>query len=195
MESRSFCRICRENLHTKYGTCVATVPLFLQTSKKEFCNVLCGKPVILAQILLELKIIVSHDGSSSVCKKCARKILNCYKLFVELEKAFAVVSAVEEAKESAPRTPTRERYSARASSQRSPTGVTPKAKRLKGSTDTAQEPERIPLSKRSLCFDKYSEVEDEISSLMNIPTETYLPPISKVSANSNITSKFCIFLD
>ena len=77
----------------------------------------------------------------------------------------------------------------------SPTGVTPKAKRLKESTDTAQEHERLPLSKRSLCFDKYSVVEDEISSLMNIPTETYLPPISKVSANSNITSKFCIFLD
>ena len=113
---------------------------------------------------------------------------------VKLEKAFAVVSAVEEAKESAPRTPTRERYSARPS-QRSPTGVTPKAKRLKESTDTAQEHERLPLSKRSLCFDKYSVVEDEISSLMNIPTETYLPPISKVSANSNITSKFCIFLD
>jgi len=194
MESGSFCRICRKNLHTKYGTCVATVPLFVETSNKEFCNVLCGKPVILAQILLDLKIIVSHDGSSSVCKKCARKILNCYKLFAELEKAFAVVSAVEEAKESAPRTPTRERYSARPS-QRSPTGVTPKAKRLKESTDTAQEHERLPLSKRSLCFDKYSVVEDEISSLMNIPTETYLPPISKVSANSNITSKFCIFLD
>ena len=36
-----------------------------------------------------------------------RKIVNCYKLFVELEKAFAVDCAVEEAKESAPRTPTR----------------------------------------------------------------------------------------
>ena len=66
---------------------------------------MCGKPLILAPILLDLKIIVSHDGSSSVC----------YKLFVELEKAFAftVGSAVEEVKESAPRTSTRERYSAR----------------------------------------------------------------------------------
>ena len=50
-----------------------------------------------------------HDGTSSVCKKCARKIVNCYKLFMELEKAFAVGCAVE-SEESAPRTPTRERY-------------------------------------------------------------------------------------
>ena len=106
---------------------------------------------------------------------------------MELKKAFAVGSAVENAKESGPRTP---RYSAR--HQRSPTGVTPKAKRLKESTfgATAQEPEHRPLSKRSLFSDKYSVVEDEISNLMNIPTETYLPPISKVCANS----MFCIRL-
>ena len=138
MVSESFCRICRENLRTKYGTCVATVPLFFETSIKEYRNVLLG-----------LKIFVSHDGSSSVCKKCARKIVNCYKLFVELKKAFPVGSAVRMEKESASRTPTRERYSAR--HQRSATGVTPKAKRIKESMfgDTAQESERTPLSKRS----------------------------------------------
>ena len=160
----SFCRICRENLLTKYRTCVATVPLFFETSNKENCNLLCGKTVhiILAQLLLGLKIFFSHDGSSSVCKKCARKIVNCYKLFVELEKTFAVGSAVRVEKESAPRTPTRERYSAR--HQRSPTGVTPKAKRIKERMfgDTAQESERTPQSKRSLYFHKYSVVEDEI---------------------------------
>ena len=163
----------REIGQTIFGTCVATVPLFLETCNKEFSNVLSGKSIILAQLLLDLKIIASHDGSSSVCKKCARKIVNCYKLFVELQKAFAVGSAVENAKESGPRTPTRERYSAR--HQRSPTGVTPKAKRLKESTfgATAQEPEHRPLSKRSLFSDKYSVVEDENSNLMNIPTETY----------------------
>ena len=92
----------------------------------------------------------SHDGSSSVCKKYARKFVNCYKLFVELEKAFAVGSAVRVEKESAPGTPTRERYSAQ--HRRSATGVTPKAKRIKESMfgNTAQESERTPLSKRSL---------------------------------------------
>ena len=94
MVSVSVCRICLENLSRKYGTCVATVPLFLETCNKEFSNVLSGKSIILAQLLLDLKIIASHDGSSSVCKKCARKIVNCYKLFVELQKAFAVGSGV-----------------------------------------------------------------------------------------------------
>ena len=190
MVSESFCRICLQNLLQKYGTSVATVPLFLETCNKEFCNVLCGKQVILAQLLLDLKIIVSHDGSCSVCKKCARKVVNCYKLLVKLKKkAFVVDSAVEKAMESGPRTPMRERYSAR--HQRSPTGVTP-TKRPKENQlgATAQEPENRPLSKRSLFFDKYSVVEDEISSLMNLPTETYLPPISKVSANS----LFCVKL-
>ena len=94
MVSVSVCRICLENLSRKYGTCVATVPLFLETCNKEFSNVLSGKSIILAQLLLDLKIIASHDGSSSVCKKCARKIVNCYKLFVELQKAFAVGSCL-----------------------------------------------------------------------------------------------------
>ena len=98
MVSASFCRICRENLRTKYETCVATAPLFFETSNKEYCNVLCGKPVILAQLLLGLKIFFSHDGSTSVCKKCAWKIVNCYKPFVELEKAFAVGSVVKSEK-------------------------------------------------------------------------------------------------
>ena len=98
---------------------------------------------------------------------------------MELGKAFAVGSAVRVEKESAPRTSTREQYSARY--QRSPTGVTPKDKRIKESVfrDTAQESERTPLSKRSLFFDKHSVVEDETKSLMNVPTETYLPAISR----------------
>ena len=98
MVSESFCRICRENLRTKFRTCVATVPLFFETSNKEYRNLLCGKTVILAQLLLGLKNFFSHDGSTSVCKKCAWKIVNCYKPFVELEKAFAVGSAVKSGK-------------------------------------------------------------------------------------------------
>ena len=95
-------------------------------------------------------------------QEMCEKVCQLYKLFVELEKAFAVGSAVRMEKESAPLTPTRERYSAR--HQRSATGVTPKAKRIREGMfgDTAQESERTPLSKRSLYFDKYSVVEDEI---------------------------------
>ena len=44
-----------QNLSWKF---VAKVLLFLETCNTEFCNVLCGKPVILVQLLLDLKIIV-----------------------------------------------------------------------------------------------------------------------------------------
>ena len=98
-----------QNLSRKFAHKIRDLCRYSSTVP-EFCNVLWEKPVILAQLLLDLKIFVSHDSSSSVCKKCARKIVNCYKLFVELEKAFAVGCAVEEANESAPRTPTRERF-------------------------------------------------------------------------------------
>ena len=64
--------------------------LFLVTFNKEFSNVLCEKPVIHAELLLELRIVVIHnreDGKRSVCKKCARRIVNCYRIFTELREA------------------------------------------------------------------------------------------------------------
>jgi len=73
MVSENICTICLENFHTEYGKCVATVPLFSETSNKEFPNVLCEKPVILVELFLELRIVViqdSEDGKRSVCKKC-----------------------------------------------------------------------------------------------------------------------------
>ena len=33
---RKFCRICRENVLTKFGSCAASVSLFLETSNKNF---------------------------------------------------------------------------------------------------------------------------------------------------------------
>ena len=66
---------------------VSTVPLFCETLNKEFSNVLCEKPVILVELLVELRIVDiqdSEDGKKSVCKKWARKIVNCYIMFTEL---------------------------------------------------------------------------------------------------------------
>ena len=77
--------------HTKYGKCVATVPLFAETFNKEVSNVLCEKPLILVE-LFELRIVViqdSEDGKRTACKNCARKIVNCYRMFAELREALA----------------------------------------------------------------------------------------------------------
>ena len=42
-----------------------------------------------------------------LAKKCARKIVNCYRMFTELREALAGGRALDEAKESAPRPPSR----------------------------------------------------------------------------------------
>jgi len=102
MVSENICTICPKNFHTEYGKS--------GTSNKEFSNVLGEKPVILIELLLKLRIVViqdSEDSKSSVYKKCARKIVNCYRMFTEFWEAFAGGRALEEAKESPPRTPSR----------------------------------------------------------------------------------------
>ena len=68
------------------------MPLFAETFNKEVSNVLCEKPIILVELLLKLRIVViqdSEDGERTVCKKCARKIVNCYRMFAELLEALA----------------------------------------------------------------------------------------------------------
>ena len=88
--SENICTICLENFHTAYGKCVATVPLFAETFSKEVSNVLCKKPIILVELLFELRNVViqdSEDGKRTACKKCARKIVNCCRMFAELREA------------------------------------------------------------------------------------------------------------
>ena len=56
---------------------------------------------ILVELLLELSIVViqdSEDGKKDVCKKCAWKIVNCYRVFAELREALVGGRALDEAK-------------------------------------------------------------------------------------------------
>ena len=58
--------------------------------------------MILVELSLELRIVViqdSEDGKRTVCKKCARKIVNCYRMFAELREALAGCRALDEAKD------------------------------------------------------------------------------------------------
>ena len=64
--SKNICTIHLENFHTEYGKCVATVALFAETFNKEVSNVLCEKPIILVELLFELR---SEDGKRTACKK------------------------------------------------------------------------------------------------------------------------------
>lgn len=176
------CRICGENFQTKSGTYVATVSLFLATSNKEFSGVLSQKQVVLGKLLQSIGIFALPKSNDSVCKKCARKVVNCYKLFQELKTAFTEEEKLV--------------LSNQRSNHRSPTGLTPSAKRSKINKPSGIESNVDPKSKKSL-FGKeniqdknsteqeLSRVSDAIKSLMNIPSEICgfginLPPIVKV---------------
>ena len=48
------------------------MPLFAETFNKEVSNVLCEKPIILVELLFELRNVViqdSEDDKRTVCKK------------------------------------------------------------------------------------------------------------------------------
>ena len=140
----------------------------LQRQKnKEFSNALCGKAVILLDLLLGLGIVLKQECYCGACKKCARKIVNCYKLFMELHKSL----------------------------DKCPTGLTPASKRQRCQSANTTVPQ-AGKAKRSLSenvgeLDRYSALNDEILHRMNIPIpdtstagdDAYLPPIVKVNAN------------
>ena len=118
-------------------------------------------------------------------KKCAMKIVNCFKSHSDIVKAFS--KTYEECKSA--RTPEAKAIK-RGMSTRTPTGITPMSKRLKPK-EAAEETR--PSSKKKLfsCDDsnkEYSNLDDHISSLMNLPVvedssndRKTTPPIVKVS--------------
>ena len=67
--------ICLKIFHTEYGKCLATLPLFAETEVQD-----------------------SEDGKRAVCKKCARKIVNCYRMFAELWEALVGGRALDKVK-------------------------------------------------------------------------------------------------
>ena len=175
------CTICQQSLLSKKGSVIASVPLFSETLNKEFCSGFDGQPVVLATLLRTVGIVVVPEilgqNSRSVCIKCARKVVNCHKIFSELKAAFESTPAAVDSVHGGPlRIPIVVQH------ERSPTGVTPNSKRQK-STD--QQSKAAPTAKKSLFEEtttqKYSVINDEICQLMNLPVDvSNLPPIVKV---------------
>ena len=68
--SENLCTIYLENFHTEYGKCIATF-------NKEVSNVWCENPIILVELLLELRVAgivviqVCEDGKRTARKKNA----------------------------------------------------------------------------------------------------------------------------
>ena len=67
MVSEDVCTICLNNFQREYGKCVNTIPLFSETSSKEFSNhsnvfFLNIPSVTLVEFLLQLRIVVIQDS-------------------------------------------------------------------------------------------------------------------------------------
>ena len=95
MVPENVCTICLKKFHTGYGKSITTAPLFSYwNSSKRVFYCFAWKTCHSCELLLELIIVViqdSEDGKRSVCKECARKIVNCYRMFTELREAWRVV--------------------------------------------------------------------------------------------------------
>lgn len=136
-----------------------------------------GKSVILFKLLHSVGIVIISQESHGrfVCVKCARKVVNCYKLFAELQQVFISKSSnsSEESSEEIQITFT--------THERSPTGITPSGKRRKGRHDNSPRSATAehlvtkprPLSKRSLFSyeDELSSVNEAINNLMNVDVD------------------------
>ena len=78
------CEICSENLRSKTGACVATVSLFSETSNKEFSNACNGKPVVFADLLRVLGIVLVQDRQARFVKSAPGRLsiaINCLQSY------------------------------------------------------------------------------------------------------------------
>ncbi|KXJ27193.1 hypothetical protein AC249_AIPGENE17609 [Exaiptasia diaphana] len=204
MSSRSdgkaiICNLCKENLRVKYGCKPSTVPLFSATTNKDICSLVGSETVILANIIRKIGISLDVGTGGSVCKRCARKIANCFKS--EIRDEFIARKSQETPNSKLTKRPT---------SVRTPKGITPTSKRSKPPTCDHRE---ARLSSKKELFGKsiinttsitntdsrneYEAIDDHISSLMNLPVEIFStqPPLVKVfvgyPGSSRVSDRSC----
>ena len=131
------CHFCTINVSSGEGT----VPFFKPTKIKEFCGKSFCKTgtVILSDLIKSVGIDTNStsESDSSLCKKCARKIVNCCTMFHELEEG--VMSKIVPASE------TNDDECSSGGNKRlhtqnySPSGLTPGSKKQKGSSSRRAE--------------------------------------------------------
>ncbi len=88
------CQVCflyEDNLKVKYGSCVGTVPLFKVTKNEEFTGKVSDNcnAIVLADSLESIRLLIigvdRTSDNSVLCRKCARKIINCTTLYHDIK--------------------------------------------------------------------------------------------------------------
>ena len=164
------CHFCAINVSSG----VDTVPLFKQTKHKEFCGKsFCKTGTVIVSDLIKsvgIDIDSTSESDSSLCKKCARKIVNCCTMFHELEEGF--MSKIVPASE------TNDDECSGGGNKRlhtqnySPSGLTPGSKKQKGSSSRRAEGgsrSRKTLFQLNSAWSAQEEVDDSVVNLMCSP--------------------------
>ena len=168
------CHFCAINVSSGEGT----VPLFKQTKNKEFCGKSFCKTgtVILSDLIKSVGIDIdsTSESDSSLCKKCARKIVNCCTMFHELEEGFMskIVSASETNDDECSGGGNKRLHS----QNYSPSGLTPGSKKQKGSSSRRAEGgsrSRKTLFQLNSAWSAQEKLDNSVVNLMCLPvTET-----------------------
>ena len=161
----SHCYFCESRLT------VGAVPLFAPSRNKEFLEKIAGQSesFILSDCISSVGIDIGSAATppqQSLCKKCARKIVNCCTLFQEIKQLFFaknILNLPEQVESGA---------SKRVHSN-SPSGLTPSSKKTK---QFPQEKSSVPKgkSKKTLfeldcAWSERERVDDDIANLMSLP--------------------------
>ena len=168
------CHFCAINVSSGEGT----VPLFKPTKNKEFCRKSFCKTgtIILSDLIKSVGIDIdsTSESDSSLCKKCARKIVNCCTMFHELEEGFMskIVSASETNDDECSGGGNKRLHS----QNYSPSGLTPGSKKQKGSSSRRAEGgsrSRKTLFQLNSAWSAQEKLDDSVVNLMCLPvTET-----------------------
>ena len=168
------CHFCAINVSSGEGT----VPLFKPTKNKEFCGKSFCKTgtIILSDLIKSVGIDIdcTSESDSSLCKKCARKIVNCCTMFHELEEGFMskIVSASETNDDECSGGGNKRLHS----QNYSQSGLTPGSKKQKGSSSRRAEGgsrSRKTLFQLNSAWSAQEKLDDSVVNLMCLPvTET-----------------------
>ena len=165
------CYLCATSVSLGEGT----VPLCNPTKNKEFCGKSFCKAgsVVLVDLIKSVGIDVytKSESDASLCKKCARKIVNCCDLFHELQERFRSKSAPSSRELSEVESSSGAK---RLHSANSPSGLTPGSKKQKGNSIRKTGSERgvqKTLFELNSAWSTRETVEDSVANLMCLPVE------------------------
>ena len=159
----------------KYGTSYSTVPLFKATKNKELVgkSSRTGGTIVLSDLLKSVGIttdrVAADSTSASLCKKCARKVVNCCTLYHELEAALNAEKKAEHT-ETVKVVGQQKGDDGKRFHGQSPSGLTPSRKKKKKlPIKNVQMKSRKSLFELQSSWSEKENIHDELANMMCLP--------------------------